>query len=585
MTTEKLKTLIAELLEVSDSEKNLAFLLFKKKISETLQLGEAIKIPSIGVFQLKEQLNVAKEKSASSKGKTTIVFSPIEKNDDESLFLTLEIEENYDSSEFDEKVFSIGIDKPIMPIGEDEQKKEENNYKSLDRKITDVISKSEKIENFDLWDDYLDKHAASILSEETDEMNDIDSYLHSEEIGPSEDDFMEFDEDEFLAEFESTELDDDDSDEIVTISDTEELSDVETDIVNEVEEEESIIELSEKDIEPANEILEEIPVNPDSDEQISNTDDIEEVDNLDEDESTEKLDESIFYEVNEADEKNENIEDTKPVDNTVNEENKEKILPILEEEEKIKNKAGKKMVFKKKNIMHERRYSPTIYALIAAFFIVGGIGIYYLFFNNPTWLYDQNEIEIELSEKHQREFEEAKRRARLLAQKEDSIRNANKKAEEEIANGKDTMNSVEKESVKEGTTIVAKESNTKVTNEVKTEVKKATAAPPKKEITKVQEEILNKKNTLPKKKYQRKKSQKLNMPKNVYFNGSSYSLQISSWPKKYLAEKEVNRLKQKGYDAFIVKAYIPKFKKNWYRVRIGNLSTVEEAKKIQQQIK
>ena len=578
MTTEKLKTLIAELLEVSDSEKNLAFLLFKKKISETLQLGEAIKIPSIGVFQLKEQFNVAKEKSASSKGKTTIIFSPTEKNDDESLFLTLELDENDDSSEFDEKVFSIGIDKPILPIGENEQK-EESKQLSLDKKITDVISKSEKIENFDLWDDYLDKHAASILPEETEELNDIDSYLQSEEIGPSEDDFMEFDEDELLAEFENTEIDDD---EILSITDVEEPPDVvaETDIIKE-EDEEPLIELPNKDIEPANEILEEIPI--DSDELISNIDDIEEVDNLGEEESTGKLDESIFDEVNEADEKIENIEDTKPVDDTENEENPNEVLPILEEEETIKNKSGKEMGLKKKNVMHERRYSPTIYALIAAFFIVGGIGIYYLFFNNPTWLYDQNEIEIELSEKHQREFEEAKRKARLLAQKEDSIKIA--KAKEKIANEKNAMNTKGTESVDTGTKTVAEESNKKITNEVKTETKKTIAAPPKKEITKVQEEVLNKTNTLPKKKYNKRKAKISNMPKNVYFNGSSYSLQTSSWPQKYLAEKEVNRLKQKGYDAFIIKAYIPKFKKNWYRVRIGNLSTIEEAKQVQQQIK
>ncbi len=583
MTTEKLKTLIAELLEVSDSEKNLAFFLFKKKITENLQLGEAIKIPTVGVFQLKEQFNVTKEKSASSKGKKAIIFSPTEENDEESLFLTLELDENDDSLEFDEKVFSIGIDKPILPIGENDRK-EESEQLSLERKITDVISKSEKIENFDLWDDYLDKHAASVLPGETEELNDIDSYLQSEEIGPSEDDFMEFDEDELLSEFENTEIE---YEEILSITDEEEPTDVvaDTDIDTDAdfitEENEPLIELPNKDIEPANEILEDLPV--ESEEIISNVDEIEEVISLDEEESTRKLDESIFYEAEETDEKIGNTEDIKQVDNTENEESQKEVLPILEEEETIKNKSGKKMGLKKKNVMHERRYSPTIYALIAAFFIVGGIGIYYLFFNNPTWLYDQNEIEIELSEKHQREFEEAKRKARLLAQKEDSIKIA--KAKEKIANEKNAMNTKGTESVDTGTKTVAEESNKKITNEVKTETKKTIAAPPKKEITKVQEEVLNKTNTLPKKKYNKRKAKISNMPKNVYFNGSSYSLQTSSWPQKYLAEKEVNRLKQKGYDAFIIKAYIPKFKKNWYRVRIGNLSTIEEAKQVQQQIK
>ena len=584
MTTEKLKTQIAELLKISDSEKNLAFSIFKNKIAEHLEVDEAIKISGIGVFQLKEQFTATKEKLASSKSKPTLIFSPIEKNDDESLFLTLELDDtNNDSMEFDEKVFNIGIDKPIIPIGDNKQK-DSTKQLSIDKKISDIIAGAEKVENFDLWDDYLDKQAASILPDEAGEINDIDSYLQSDETGPSEDDFMELDEDEFLAEFENSEL---------TVNEEISLTDEEPDILINSEDE-TIINLTEKPIEPANEILEDIPM--DSDEIISSIDDVEEIDNLDEEEVVHKSDESIFYEAEDITEKESNdkeeikqvvdepsleeVETEEPIKEESKAEETKDVLPIIKDET-IENKTGKKMSLKKKSVVHNRRYSPTIYALIAAFFIVGGIGIYYLFFNNPTWLYDQNEIEVKLSEKHQREYEEAKKRARLLAQKEDSIRNANANLKNENIADNVADNNKEKKSENEGTKTVEKESNQKVTKETKSETKKAIVKP-QEETKIVKNEVVNKKH-LPQKKTLTKK--KLEAPKNIYFDGTNYSLQISSWPNKNLAEKEVSRIKRKGYNAYIMKAYIPKFKKNWYRVRIGNLATIDEARRVQQEIK
>ncbi len=542
MTIEQLKTQIAELLQVTDSEKNLAFIFLKNKISNTLENDEAIKINGLGVFQLKEQFAVSSSKKKSSKSKPVIIFSPTEKNNDESLFITLTLEPtDSDSMELDESVFNLGIDKPVIQL----DKTNAGNDNNLEKKIEKIIEDSERIENFDLWDDYLDKQAATILPNEETETTDLDSYLNSEESGLNEDDFMELDENELLSEFEDSERSDE-KEEIVSEEDNQILQ-------NDL--------LTDESMEPANEVLEDIPF---------------------EEEITTKADENIFYESETPEENNntENAESETDMEKEAKEEVKEEQQNTKNEfEEKqytAESKVQEEIPVKKKNIMHKPKYSPTIYALIAAFFIVGAIGIYYLFFNNPTWLYDQNEIEIKLQEQHQREFEEAKRKAKLLAKKQnvkkDNI-NKNQQIEEKNKikeNNKQAITGTEKNrkekeqsSVKSGKTLaqkIEKKLKDKITKENSTE---------KTSVNNVN----------------RKKVKLVEEAKNIYFNGVNYTLQISSWPRKILAEKEVERIRNKGYNAYIMKAYIPRYQKNWYRVRIGSFPTLRAAKKAQRELK
>lgn len=63
----------------------------------------------------------------------------------------------------------------------------------------------------------------------------------------------------------------------------------------------------------------------------------------------------------------------------------------------------------------------------------------------------------------------------------------------------------------------------------------------------------------------------------VFYGGSYYYVQTSSWRESAKAEREVRRLRSLGFDAFVVKAYIPKYNSNWYRVRIGNFASKREA--------
>lgn len=66
--------------------------------------------------------------------------------------------------------------------------------------------------------------------------------------------------------------------------------------------------------------------------------------------------------------------------------------------------------------------------------------------------------------------------------------------------------------------------------------------------------------------------------KTIFTDGKKFCLQISSWKEKWKAEREVNKLKNMGHNAFIVKVNIPG-KGIWYRVRIGYFLTLEEAEK------
>jgi len=554
MTNEKLKQNIAELFEVSDSEKEITFLLFKKKLAEYLKVGEAIKINSLGVFQLKEQLTEGKR----SKNKKVIIFSAnnevIKK---ESLFLTLEIEQGKkNNSEFDEKVFNLGIGKPTIPLGSNKDNGIES-ITSIEERVKDIISNSEKLESFDLWDDYLDgkQTAASLLDTDEEDIGDLDKYLQDENTSPKPSDFVELDEDELLSEFENSDIFGNEELEVDEIIDNSKVQ-------GEIEAEEIYDE-------KINEVLEDVHI--DTEEIISDVESIK----PDTNEIVESKIESEFYDTDEEDISNK-IETVKKegesFDNKVGE-----VVPQINNEEFNEKLEENNMAHPgMKNF--KKGPSPTIIALIVAFFIVGAIGIYYLFFDNPTWLYDQNEIEIALSEKHAKEFEEAKRKALEIEKN-----NIDKKIEDKTNDNKnydekdkvDISKKVDDNSVK----ITNKKNIKESVDEIKKTNTKKSIAAPKVNKTKVTKKILEPKKSIKKS----KTSTKIN--KNIYFDGTNYSVQISSWPRESLAQKEVKRLSNKGYSVYIMEAYIPKFKKNWYRVRIGDIPTLEKAESIQQKVK
>lgn len=66
---------------------------------------------------------------------------------------------------------------------------------------------------------------------------------------------------------------------------------------------------------------------------------------------------------------------------------------------------------------------------------------------------------------------------------------------------------------------------------------------------------------------------------NIFQVGNSYLVQVSSWHEKTNADKEAAKYKSKGYTSLIEKADIPG-RGTWYRVKIGNFKSADEAAKF-----
>lgn len=65
--------------------------------------------------------------------------------------------------------------------------------------------------------------------------------------------------------------------------------------------------------------------------------------------------------------------------------------------------------------------------------------------------------------------------------------------------------------------------------------------------------------------------------------GKGWTVQVNAFPEEKSAKSWVDRLKNKGYNAYVVEVSIKG--KTWYRVRVGNYSTREEAKKVEETLK
>lgn len=88
-------------------------------------------------------------------------------------------------------------------------------------------------------------------------------------------------------------------------------------------------------------------------------------------------------------------------------------------------------------------------------------------------------------------------------------------------------------------------------------------------------ETVNKKGVIKEKAPETKRSSLVR--DNIYIEGSSYVVQLSSWKSEAIADQEVARLKRKGFKAFKTSAVVPQKGGTWYRVKVGGFSSAEEA--------
>jgi len=68
----------------------------------------------------------------------------------------------------------------------------------------------------------------------------------------------------------------------------------------------------------------------------------------------------------------------------------------------------------------------------------------------------------------------------------------------------------------------------------------------------------------------------LNVGNNIYKYGDYYVVQVAAFRSSSISENEAGKYRNKGYNAFVEAAEIPE-RGTWYRVKVGNFSTKEEA--------
>lgn len=553
MNKEILEEKIAILLKVSDQEKNLAFKIFKEKLSETLQIGEAIRINDLGVFQLKEQLDHRSVSKSGEKLKSlTLVFSP--ESDDpsaNSLFVNLEIENSKkDETEFNENVFQLGIGKPLVI---DSNQNIENVEKSnsdtvnIENEVSKLFEKSEKLKSFDLWEDYLERKGTTNILEDSEE-NDlsIDSILEENEDEITELDIEELDEeiiqkteDEILdLEEGKNELLEDDFDDLVDETD-EEVINIPVSIDDSMENilEEDSVKLDDIDLELNGETLntaeindksfiekidEELAANEISDEPIIDEKIYEDELNTIGDDDSLSIPEDLI-----DDEISESIDNL--IDKEISDLNGDEDIEKEEDRNEDEISAEESFVQEIEQIKHQQptgtKNKSLLWLFILAFITIGAISIYFLLFNSKP--IPNSEVKTE-----------------ILSVEGETATPVDDDANDLISDEKEELESPEEDLIESPNNKESKN----ISNESKTEVEKTNSIDNEYEVA-----------------------------KNIYYDGFVYNVQVSSWKQEKIAQNEVNKLVKGGYPAYKVKVYIPKFDGYWHRVRIGPFTSKQEA--------
>lgn len=73
----------------------------------------------------------------------------------------------------------------------------------------------------------------------------------------------------------------------------------------------------------------------------------------------------------------------------------------------------------------------------------------------------------------------------------------------------------------------------------------------------------------------------VNIGDNIYRYGNIYFVQVASFKSNSIAENEAGKYRNKGYNSFVEATEIPE-RGTWYRIKVGNFSSLDEAKKFKE---
>jgi cell division septation protein DedD/nucleoid DNA-binding protein len=114
--------------------------------------------------------------------------------------------------------------------------------------------------------------------------------------------------------------------------------------------------------------------------------------------------------------------------------------------------------------------------------------------------------------------------------------------------------------------LATEKNETVKTEPVNTEIKKVEKEIPKQTVTETKQPI---KPVVP-------TGKSLNVGNNIYKYGNYFVVQVAAFRSSSISENEAGKYRNKGYNAFVEAAEIPG-RGTWYRVRVGNFNSKEEA--------
>ena len=536
---------MAENLGVSRTQKDLAFKIFINKVTSILGYDEALKIPDIGIFQLKKGIDEnGNIKETAFNKSSRIIFSPTYSTDKEenvSLFLTINVDEQNRASEIlDEKIFSLGVGKPLIPIansGPESSGGTADIYfqKSIQARIADLLSRAEKLENFDLWDDYLSRQRlASSEDTQPDTEDNVEGLEFNEpenETADSEENLPVFENNGIHESFEEKAevLDQNLADEkivedVLENTNNSDIEDTGTDRMEMFPDENEITE--EPDVHSESDNFEIPPEESESVMEFSENNIINDSNDLSENVINEKNspsetlgnDSSIIENNENLDIGSEMEESLKNLEETEGEEK-----GIIEGENLENNTASPKLKEPEEDDIDNNFSKQTFWMLIIAFVLLGVIGIYYFFISGNN-------------------SQPAKIAVKREVVNKPEIKKVNTQEKASLPVAEKIENQPAKPIVKEN---VSNNNNNKVTASANKPVA----------------------------------GQETEIEDFIYFNGLNYSVQVSSWKKPENAKAEIEKLKKKGINASVVKANLGS-RGIWYRVRIQNIKSLKEAQSI-----
>ncbi len=159
MPVNDLKQKIGQMIGLSKAEEDLAYDIFIDKVSESLEIYNAIKVETLGIFTF------ARGKDGT--GPEVLTFVPSYTGHKDALYYKLDYERSGDDDEFDESIFNPGV-KNINIQQKDKSGKNvhsESARRNIEERVVEILSESEPMNEFDLWNDYLNKSAYDVNTE------------------------------------------------------------------------------------------------------------------------------------------------------------------------------------------------------------------------------------------------------------------------------------------------------------------------------------------------------------------------------------------------------------------------------------